>query len=150
MRDKLQLSRPALSRLEQGLFLFCLSKTQERTPLRAGADGVFAKLRHASPFESLTQSKLLACFQINKLPRRGLPSGPGLTASSQSSDMPRPSSPSRNPNYWIASRSINCPGEDSNLHTLRHQILNLACLPFHHLGTINQTNLLRKTLKVNR
>lgn len=27
-----------------------------------------------------------------------------------------------------------CPGEESNLHALRHEVLNLACLPFHHLG----------------
>lgn len=36
--------------------------------------------------------------------------------------------------------SILCLEEDSNLHALQHEILSLACLPFHHQGI----------LKVNR
>ena len=36
--------------------------------------------------------------------------------------------------------SILCLEEDSNLHALEHEILSLACLPFHHQGI----------LKVNR
>ena len=27
-----------------------------------------------------------------------------------------------------------CPGEDLNLHALRHWLLRPACLPFHHPG----------------
>ena len=27
-----------------------------------------------------------------------------------------------------------CPGQDSNLHALRHGLLRPACLPFHHPG----------------
>jgi hypothetical protein len=27
-----------------------------------------------------------------------------------------------------------CPGQDSNLHTLRQRLLRPSCLPFHHPG----------------
>ncbi len=36
-------------------------------------------------------------------------------------------------NFSSGGESIKwCAGEDLNLHSLRNQILSLACLPFHH------------------
>ena len=32
-----------------------------------------------------------------------------------------------------------CPGQDSNLHTLRQRLLRPSCLPFHHPGEGNAT-----------
>lgn len=43
---------------------------------------------------------------------------------------------------------LQCPEEDSNLQAIQHEILNLACLPFHHQGfyLINTTTALQDIL----
>ena len=43
-----------------------------------------------------------------------------------------------------------CAREDLNLHALRHQILSLACLPFHHARIIDLQGLTKsKTDKLD-
>ena len=43
---------------------------------------------------------------------------------------------------WLEpSRYFWCGRQDLNLHVVKHQILNLACLPFHHARVFNHSHI---------